>query len=133
MGNDLIVQRFKAGECAADDPLFEEIFAPFVIVEREGFRRLDFGDGQSELYGTMFAHFHSEMRMFDLLVDFLKRSRGSVAYWHDEAPCGAVGQASDLAELHPELVRIVDPKVVSSGKDLGDLICGVGEHFPDPA
>ena len=133
MGNDLIVQRFKDGESVENDPLFEQIFAPFAVVERDGFRRLDFGDGQSELYGTMFAHFHSEMRMFELLVDFLNRSRGSVAYWHDEAPCGAVGQTSDLAEMPPELVEIVDPKVVSTGKDLRDLIWGVCEHFSQTA
>lgn len=129
MGNNLFVQRFKGGECVDDDPLFEEIFAPLAIVEDGTFRRLDFGDGESELYGMMFAHFGSEMRMFDLLVDFLKRSRGSIAFWPGETPCGAVGQASDLAELHPEMIGVIDPRVVSTGKDLLDLVCERGEHF----
>lgn len=133
MGNNLWIQRFQAGEAVEMDPLFEEIFAPFVVFENDGFRRLDFGDGASDLYGTMFAHFHSERRMFELLTDFLARSLGSVAYWPGDRPCGAVGEPSDLAEMHPGFVEVVGPRVVSTAKDLQDLILGVGERFPATA
>jgi hypothetical protein len=128
VGNNLWIQRFRAGEVVAIDPLFEEIFAPFAIVTDCEFRRLDFGDGQAELYyrpggnSGMFAHFHSELVMFEMLFDFLKRSRGSVAFWPDEKPCGAVGHASDLADMDPDLIETVDPRVVTAPRHLLNLI-----------
>jgi hypothetical protein len=129
MGNNLWVQRFKAGQVVAIDPLFEEMFAPYAIAADGEFRSLDFGDGAAELYyrpgetGAMFAHFGGES-IVELLYDFLKRSRGSVALWPEDAPCGAVGQASDLKEMHQGLIEKVDPRVVASPAALSSMIRG---------
>jgi hypothetical protein len=97
MGNNLWVQRFKAGEVVAVDPLFDEMFAPYATTTAvDGFLSLNFCDGAAELYhrpgdmGATFAHFGGE-GIVDVLYDFLKRSRGSVAFWPEDAPCGAVG------------------------------------------
>jgi hypothetical protein len=132
MGNNLWVQRFKAGEVIAVDPLFDEMFAPYATAAVDGFLSLDFGDGAAELYhrpgdmGAMFAHFGGE-GLVAVLYDFLKRSRGSVAFWPEDTPCGAVGQASDLTEMHPGLIKTVDPRVVASPAALSSMIRGEGD------
>lgn len=74
MGNDLIVQRFRTGECVEGDPPLEEIFAPFATVARDGFRRLDFGDGIRALRHDVraFPRRNADVRVAD---GFLKRSR----------------------------------------------------------
>ena len=51
------LERFLA--CYADDVVVEGATGEVVMSGQDAMRRA---------YGTMFAHFHSEMRMFDLLA-----------------------------------------------------------------
>jgi hypothetical protein len=106
-----------------------DVGSPYATAADGEFRDLDFDDGAAELYhrpgstGAMFAHFGGE-DIVAVLYDFLKRSRGPVAFWLEDAPCGAVGHASDLSEMHPGLIATVDPRVVASPAALSSTIRG---------
>jgi len=131
MGNNLWIQKHVAGGGLAplDESAMENIFGQHAPQKRDGCWIVDLGNREGgELYYdagdscAMFAHFGGP-RLIALIFEFLKQT-GTVAYWPDEAPCGAVADVRALATLPQDMVDMIRPVVVACPEELERTICG---------
>lgn len=130
MGNALYIQTLANGEPVALDGIaMEEIFGRHARQRSDGCWLVDLGgrEGGELCYEAgddcaTFTHYGGR-RLINLIFEFLPRT-GAVAYWPDDAPCGAITDAAVLAELPQDMIEAIRPVIVSSSRELEKAICG---------